>query len=77
MLSDFLLRASVGLDQDIFPPENITSPHDYQDAFIAAGFDPRHLDITSTARTQLVPFFARMVEYAGYLLVPDPDRTFW
>jgi hypothetical protein len=75
VLSDFLLRSGVGLDGDIFPPENIVGSLDeYRTLYWDAGFSPDALQVRSTATEQLVPFIARMAEFAGYLPAPDPEQ---
>jgi SAM-dependent methyltransferase len=74
VLSDFLMRGGVGLDPAIFPPANIVgSLDDYQNAFGNAGFREEKLEIEITTNRQLVPFIARMAEFAGYLPEPDPE----
>jgi ubiquinone/menaquinone biosynthesis C-methylase UbiE len=75
VLSDFLLRSGVALDSDIFPPENIVcSLDEYRTLYRDAGFSSDGLEIRSTATLQLVPFIARMAEFAGYLPTPDPEQ---
>jgi SAM-dependent methyltransferase len=74
VLSDFLLRGTVALDHDIFPPENITnSVQDYRQLFAEAGFSPSAVTVEITTNRQLVPFLSRMLEFSGYLPQPDPD----
>lgn len=74
VLSDFLMRSGIGLDPVIFPPINIVgSLDDYRSTYFKAGFRHEDLQIEVTTNRQLVPFIARMAEFAGYLPQPNPE----
>lgn len=73
VLSDFLMRGNLGLDPDVFPTANVTSSMDeYRNVFTKAGFARENVHIDVTTTRQLLPFIARMAEFAGYMPKPDP-----